>query len=99
MNEHRVNVYSPLAPSAETMKTPARTLLSADGKMLVTYCPQNACGAIYHFDLEMWSMWSPIRFAQFASVLAARGIVLPDGAETRDWMNSCTACGSESALH
>ncbi|MFT3792126.1 MAG: hypothetical protein QM741_13865 [Rudaea sp.] len=91
MSDQTMKIYEPKAPSHETLVSPARTIRSADGNTLITYCPVNRCGAFYRIPDCVWSMYCPITPDLLVSILAGAGIALLDGADLRTWLDAIGA--------
>lgn len=75
-------IFSPNVPHPRTFAQ-SNCLIAGEteqgDRVLVTWCKQNQCGAIYHMRLPLWSCYSPIAFQAFLELLDHQKITLPEG--------------------
>ena len=84
-------VRAPCFPSLDVLKDPGRSILTLDGRALITYDPNSQAGMIYAFANRIWSVTTPIGFVEFAGLLDDAGYSLPETPETRRWMMATLA--------
>lgn len=66
------------------------------------YCPQHRASGVYEPGPGYWTIRTPDTFAAFLSRLAARGVVIPDDDESREWIEACglsPAAGASGVAH
>jgi len=90
MSMNSTTAYAPLAPAAATLTDERFTIRDQSQTMLVCYCPQNHCGAVYHIDPGMWCLWVPIDLPSFLGSLHDRKIELASGPDLEQWLDAVT---------
>lgn len=86
-----MQVRAPQFPALEILEDAGRSILTADGRALISYDPCARAGMIYAIENEIWSVTTPIGFIEFAKFLDEAGYQLPETAETRRWMLAAVA--------
>jgi hypothetical protein len=90
MSARQVKIAAP--PHVDHAKLlDARFTIAAEGpngKCLVHYDPEQAVGALYLFESQVWSIWGPLAFGAWASSLQSRGIIVREGTDLQTWLDA-----------
>lgn len=81
---------APQAPDRATLQDPRYTILDATGTRLVTWCPRNRAGSIYHAEARIWSTIWPVTFGDFMQWLETRGVCMDTSDDLDRWIEACT---------
>jgi hypothetical protein len=93
MTERVLKIPKPNGPHDDTLSDPSSSIqgICAAGRVLVTYCKRNHCGAICYLEVEphpMWRMFAPIPIGELIRGCATSGITLPDGEDLQRWLTA-----------
>lgn len=101
MSERKTRVRLPALPAAEFFQAPEHTILSADGKALLSYDSATSSGFVYYLDTRSWSITAPVSFDAWATLAAAAGLAIPPGADAARWIRACSslALRGSAGLH
>lgn len=61
---------------------------SPRGTCLIAYDPRTLTAGVFHYDAEMWSLWTPLPLAEFLNSLGGRGYALPEGEDLQVWLDA-----------
>ena len=89
MSTSKLQAKLPALAHPDTFRDPTKTLLSAEGKALLTYDPVTRSGFIYDIETGIWFIQAPVDFLQFALVARMSGHTIADSDDARIWLQSC----------
>ena len=90
MSANKLQAKVPELAHPDIFKDPTRTLLTAEGKALLTYDPGTRSGFIYEIESGVWFIQAPVDFLQFALVARMSGHTITDSEDARLWIQSCS---------
>ena len=96
MSASKITATLPLLAHPDVFRDPARTIMTAEGKALLTYDPVTRSGFIYEIESRTWFIQAPVDFLQFALVARLSGHTVADTDDARVWLQ---ACRSDFATH
>ena len=89
MSTSKLQAKLPTLAHPDTFRDPTRTLLTAEGKALLTYDPVTRSGFIYEIESGIWFIQAPVDFLRFALVARLSGHTIADSEDARVWLQSC----------
>lgn len=89
MSENTLQARLPALAHPDVFKDPSRTLLTAEGKALLTYDPATRSGFIYEIESGVWFIQAPVDFLQFAVVARMSGHTIAESDDARIWLRAC----------
>lgn len=89
--KRETTVIAPRAPHPATLTSGNYSIVSSDGTRLVCWCPRHQCGAVFHFEAQIWAMQMPVSFAEFLQALRTANIIVDSTDDLTRWIENCTA--------
>lgn len=90
MTAAKIQARLPNLASPDVFSDPSRSIMSMDGRALLTYDPITRSGFIYHIESEVWFIQAPVDFVQFAFLARASGYSINAGEDAQRWLRACS---------
>lgn len=100
MTIQHTHVLQPLAPSAESLSDPRRTIRA--GGLLIHFDLERKVGGLYSMRKNGWTLFHPCEPDEFLQLLPAFDVVIPESPGRHAWLAaicSTTACGPSGAMN
>lgn len=90
MSAAALRIRLPALANPEIFNDPSRSIMSADGRGLLTYDPATRSGFIYDLESKVWLIQAPVDFLHFALVARSGGYTINDGEDATRWLRACS---------
>ena len=91
MSEKKMYVRLPALPAPDFFGVAEHSILTADGKKLLSYDCRTQAGFVYYMEDATWSISAPIAFEAWAALVSAAGLEVAGSPDARRWIDACLA--------
>lgn len=87
MTERTIHVPHPPRLPADHLQRPERSILSACGDAVLSYCRETHTGSVFRLGTGVWLLAGPIGLGGFLASVESMGIQIADDAGLHHWLD------------